>query len=278
MVLQSYIKTPDTEDEWLKISNDFLARWNFPMCLGAIDGKHVEIRPPSKSGSHYYNYKHSFSIVLLAAVDSNMNFIYVDVGTNGRVSDGGVFGKSTLKNAIQSNALKMPVYGKLPNSDSMSPFVFVADEAFPLSTRIFKPYPQRNLTTNKRIFNYRLSRARRTVENSFGILANRYGIYQKPINTNIDNVKQIVLATCSLHNMSRKRCPRVYTPPGLVDEESVTDVCIRRGSWRDTTVSLRPMSYEGTRPTIEAMNARDALCEYFCTAGAVPWQNDMINK
>ena len=79
------------EEEWLKISNGFLARWNFPMCLGAIDGIHIEIRLPSKSGSHYYNYKYSFSIVILAAVNSNMNFFYVDVGTNG------VFAKSTIK-------------------------------------------------------------------------------------------------------------------------------------------------------------------------------------
>ena len=36
----------------------------------------------------FFNYKHSFSLVLLAVVDAAYKFIYVDVGCNGRISDG----------------------------------------------------------------------------------------------------------------------------------------------------------------------------------------------
>ena len=66
-----------------------------------MDGKHILIRQPRNSGSFYFNYKGTFSIVLLALVDADYKFIYVDVGCNGRVSDGSVFQSSTLADAIK---------------------------------------------------------------------------------------------------------------------------------------------------------------------------------
>nr|CAH7729344.1 unnamed protein product [Callosobruchus chinensis] len=55
--LKTQIKIPDGEDEWKIIENGFNTRWNFPSCYGAIDGKHVNIKAPPKSGSEFYNYK-----------------------------------------------------------------------------------------------------------------------------------------------------------------------------------------------------------------------------
>ena len=81
----------------------FQEKWNFSTCEGAMDGKHVQIVPPPGSGSLYFNYKGNFSVVLLALVDANLKFLFVDVGTNGRISDGGVWGKSQLKKAIVIN-------------------------------------------------------------------------------------------------------------------------------------------------------------------------------
>lgn len=84
------LQFPKTEEEWRIIAREFEQKWNFPHCLGAIDGKHVEIVPPSNSGSFYYNYKHRHSMVLLAIVNAKYRLLLVDFGTNGRVSDGGV--------------------------------------------------------------------------------------------------------------------------------------------------------------------------------------------
>jgi hypothetical protein len=66
---------------------DFHTVWNFPNCCGAMDGKHIVIRCPSKGGSEFYNYQKYHSVILLANVDANYKFIYIDVGTNGRVND-----------------------------------------------------------------------------------------------------------------------------------------------------------------------------------------------
>ena len=78
---------PKTESEWTAVAQEFSRQWNLPHCVGAMDEKHVLIKPPPNSGSFYFNYKHSFSIVLLAVVDANYKFLSVDIGCNGRVSD-----------------------------------------------------------------------------------------------------------------------------------------------------------------------------------------------
>ena len=52
---ETYLKTPKTSDEWLKISKKFKERWNFPNGIGGVDGKHIVLQQPRNSGSHYRN-------------------------------------------------------------------------------------------------------------------------------------------------------------------------------------------------------------------------------
>lgn len=106
---------------------------------------------------------------MLALADAHYRFSYINIGINGRISDGGIFRESNLSKAISNNTLNFPNSHELPHRKTKVPFVIVADDAFPLSTRILKLYPQRNLCYKNRIFNYRLSRARRIIENAFGI-------------------------------------------------------------------------------------------------------------
>lgn len=172
---------PTSEAEWKSISKSFKSMWNFPFCIGALDGKHVKILTPVGSGSHFFNYKGTFSIILLALVDANLRFICVDVGTNGRCSDGGVWAKNDFKKCLDSNVLNIPEANYLPGTNVKVPYVIVADDAFLLTPRIMKPFSGRNLNSRQIIFNYCLSGARRIVENAFGILANRFRIYKSEI-------------------------------------------------------------------------------------------------
>ena len=87
----SFLKCPTSANEWRKIAEGIFHEWNFPNCLGALDGKHIAIERPANSGSELYNYKKLFSTVLLAMCDSRYCFTLVYVGTNGRENDAQIF-------------------------------------------------------------------------------------------------------------------------------------------------------------------------------------------
>lgn len=201
---------PTTEDEWKAVANSFAEKWGFPHCLGAIDGKHIVIRKPAGSGSYYYNYKKSFSIVLMALVNADCEFLMVDVGANGRVSDGGVFMNSKFGHKLKEQKLRIPMAEPLPVSSEILPYVIVADDAFPLMVNLMKPYPQRNLTKEQEIYNYWLSRSRRVVENAFGILASRFRVFLSAVNLCPSKVSKITLTCCYLHNYLKKRNVEAY--------------------------------------------------------------------
>lgn len=172
---EDVIRFPSTVAEWKEVAAGFSDRWHFHHTLGAIDGKHVRIRCPDFGGSKYYNYKKYHSILLVAIVDADYKFLHVDVGSLGSASDAGVFAYSTVRELLDTNSANVPELEPLPGAPSTSvPYFLIGDDAFPLRTWMQKPYAQRNMTRDERLFNYRLSRARRVVENAFGIVANRY--------------------------------------------------------------------------------------------------------
>ncbi|XP_020496176.1 uncharacterized protein [Labrus bergylta] len=267
-----YLKCPDTVQEWQQVADGFQAQWNFPNCLGALDGKHVNIRPPPGTRSTCYNYKHTCSIVLMALVDSSYRFLYVDVGSNGRISDGGVFGGWTLQDALENRTSKIPAPAPFPASDTPAPFCIVADEAFPLKEYLMKPYLNRKLSVEQRIFNYRLSRARRVVENAFGILSNRFRVFQTTINIqDTAKVEDITLACCALHNFLQTESCDLYMT-GIVDQEGADHNTIP-GSWRQEPELRQASLPHTTNATTRAKQHRDELCRYFNSdPGAVPFQ------
>jgi hypothetical protein len=199
------LQIPKTEAEWIVIANGFNDQWNFPNCLGAVNGKHVSIKKPPHTGSYYYNYKIFFSIVLMAVVNSNYEFIMADTVINGQISDGGVLGNTAFGKALVDKLLQIPEPGILPNSEKKLPFVFAGDDAFALTENFMKPYGQTGITAEQQIFNYRLSHARHVVENSFGNLVSRFGALQRHIALSPQKAQTTVLTCCYLHNLFIKK-------------------------------------------------------------------------
>ncbi|KAJ8022041.1 hypothetical protein HOLleu_39418 [Holothuria leucospilota] len=137
----------------------------------------------------------------MALVDVNYKFINTDVRGYGRNSDGGVFANSPLGRHLKANTLNIPMDEPLrgaPGNDV--PFVIIGDEAFPLIKNLIRPFPNVGLKEERHIFNYMLSRARRVVENAFGILVCRWCVFHTKIIVSLPNVNKIVKASCVLHN------------------------------------------------------------------------------
>ena len=107
--------------------------------------------------------------MLMAVCDAHYCFTLVDIGDAGRHSDGGVFSNSAFGQAMEGGELSLPDTDNISRISFPLPYFFVGDAAFPLKTYMLRPYPGRYLPESKRIFNYRLSRARKITENTFGI-------------------------------------------------------------------------------------------------------------
>lgn len=157
----------------------------------------------------------------MAIVDANYKFTMVDVGANGRISDGGVLYYTTFWEKFENNSLNIPQPSCLPNTSETYPYVFVGDEAFSLKSHLMKPFSKQELTNDRRIFNYRLTRARRVVENAFGILASKFGVFQKPINLSPEKAVKITLACCYLHNFLIETNQQLYCSRSIVVEENL---------------------------------------------------------
>lgn len=150
-------------------------------------------------------------MVLLALVDANKKFLYVNVGANGRASDGGVFSRSSLCTALKQDEWNFPPAQPLPGRRIKVPFVVIADSAFPLLRRLMKPYKFNCTTIIQKIFNKCLSTARNVVENAFGLMANRFRVFLAPIQVHDPKYVELIIFSCViLHNMLLERSPQIY--------------------------------------------------------------------
>ncbi|GFO37591.1 protein antagonist of like heterochromatin protein 1 [Plakobranchus ocellatus] len=250
-----------THDSFNEVAIGFAQHWHFPHVLGAIDGKHIKIECPPKSGSAYYNYKQTFSIVLQGVSYAKCNSISVDVGDFGRHSDGGVLKHSSFGRAFYSNNLPIPLDESICGSDPL-PYVFLGDEAYPLLRNIMRTFPRRGLDNVRRIYNYRHSRARRTIECAFGVLVGKWSVLKTTLNMLSKNAIKVVLACCVLHNFVRRR--EGVSLDNIVSNEIDNSWFQMEGN---TSATIG-------RPGKQALDIRDEFAELFLTTLPVPWQFD----
>lgn len=203
-----YLPEP-TEEIWERNIVGFNDKWQFPNCMGSIDGKHVRVKRPNNSGSTYFNYLKTYSIVLLAVADHECKFTCIDVGGYGKNSDGCIFEASPLGQRLNNGTLNVPRSRPLRGQNEPTPCVMVGDEAFPLRPYLMRPFPYRysRNDVHKENYNKRLCRARRTVENAFGILVQKWRVFLRPLEVKVDTATLIVKTACVLHNYVKSKTP-----------------------------------------------------------------------
>ena len=152
----------------------------------------------------------------------------------------------------------------------------------PLRLYMMRPYPGRFLEENCQIFNYRLSRARRVIENTFGIMAAKFRIFRRPIIAHPDKVTKLTKAACCIHNYLKisdirsASSSRQYCPPGYVDHEDPLGNFIP-GDWRvesGQSGGLSRIPQVGSHSfSRSAASIRDSFKQYFSSPeGELEWQ------
>lgn len=154
----------------------------------------------------------------MAIVNADSEFLMVDVGTNGRISDGGVFNNTSCFKKFENNQLN------IPNSEIINPtgkqlsYVLIGDDAFALRENLMKPFKGTNLSHEQEQYNKKLSSARVKVENAFGILAARFRVLLTTIALCPEKATKIVLACCYLHNFFKKKRCVLYSETQSITE------------------------------------------------------------
>lgn len=218
----------------------------------------------------------------MATCTAHYKFSMIDIGAPGSSHDSNVFKDSMFGKAFLETSHNIPEPNYLPNSNQVMPYFLVADQAFPLHKNIMRPYAGTNLSEQKKVFNYRLSRARRTIENTFGILTQRWRCMNRKIVADVDTCEKIIKACVILHNFiqtEEESVPlnqRHYCPPGYLDEEDTNGALIP-GLWRKEQ-NLSSIGRVGANnASRNDINSRDILMNYFnSNVGSVEWQLERV--
>lgn len=205
--------------------------------------------------------------MLLGCSDADGLITMIETGYAGRNSDGGIFRASAMKYWLTRSELDIPSPSKLPydENDCNFPYYFVGDEAFPLSPYLIRPYPRRNLDNLQRVFNYRLSCGRKTIECTFGMMTEKFQVLSTAICCHdVGKVNDIIKSCCVLHNFVRKREGTQYT----VQHFGNVNLCNTIDLPTSSTLSERTVNGHLT-----AYSIRNYLARYFITPPAsIPWQ------
>jgi hypothetical protein len=134
----------------------------------------------------------------------------------------------------------------------------------------------KQLTRERNIFDYRHSRARRIIENVFGILVARFDMFKTHINIQLNNIKDVVMVSCALYNFLRRTSPDTYTPSECFDTEDLQNGTVTAGlrSNPSSTATLKKGNKRNHQLT--GNEVRSQFVEYFNNEGKVPWQDNCI--
>lgn len=247
------------------------------VCKKGVDSEPTT-PPPSQTGraQNGHNNNSYSNAILMAIVNDNFEFIYVSISANSRPNDSGIWESSNFNYKLQTNALNIPTDYTTSIPSFKLPYVFIGDKSFPLRNNLLRPFAIRSLPYDEKAFNYRLSRARRVIENTFAVLTNRFQCFQRPIALDKDRVDVILLAACTLHNFLLRNA-RDYVDLSVLDYEDTENGVVIRGT-RLESAALLDLTLTTTSTTNNGKIVRNEFKRFFANAGKVAFQDRMIER
>lgn len=212
----------------------------------------------------------------MAVCDANYKFTYLDVGAYGSEGDVNIFRNSKFGQDIINDTQDFPDDATI--NGVKLPYFYIGDDAFPLCKRMMKPYGgRRGLTDEERVFNYRLSRARRCIENAFGIMSSKWLVLKKTMFCSPERAQKLITACCLLHNYLLNDNRKSYCSPSFADTLDAGGNVVE-GEWRQRIE--KDSLYFGSIPSNLGRNTdygkyiQNKVKEYVNShQGSLPWQN-----
>ncbi|XP_055905426.1 putative nuclease HARBI1 isoform X2 [Eupeodes corollae] len=239
-----YIKWPQG-DAVTETRKKFECINNLPGVIGAIDATHITIPPPKRHKESYYNRKQKFSLVLQGVVDADQKFIDICCGEPGSLDDSSVLKRSALYKRAQTNYFRL-----FPSNTYL-----LGDSAYAPSKWLVPPFRNYDqLTDQQKSFNYLHSSTRIVVENTLGLLKERFkrlSVFTEQ--QDLSSLRKIIVSACVLHNFCIIHDDR-YT---LMNEKENPD--------------LPSVAVEENHPNIQTsnFNRRQILFNYLCQKNVI---------
>lgn len=216
-----------TEREFFEIAG-------FKGVVGAIDGTHIEVRPPLEQNKAYQDRFMDHSEVLLAVCDAGMQFTYISTGFPGSIHDQRCLDLSHKLSA----AITSPPNEYFPKHE----YHIVGDTGFKLETTLMIPYKDYgNMSHDQIVYNTKLSRTRVIIENAFSSLKGRFRCLEY-LEVDIDKVTPIIVACCVVHNIAFMFPDSFFSVPEIPTE------------------AVQSEEYRGSDPNPDATQKREYIC------------------
>ncbi|XP_033120863.1 protein ALP1-like isoform X2 [Anneissia japonica] len=200
LLMPKFIQFPTGQDISKNIEK-FKLKNGFPQTVVAIDGTHIPIIAPEEEPNDYFNRHDVHSIILQGVVDAEGMFIDTFCGMPGSVNDARVFQVSQFSLALREDRLFQPCPTEIIKGVEIPPLI-LGDGAYPMLANLMRPFAGRNsLPREKTKFNQKLSGCRVVVEQAFGRLKGRCRILLKRNEHQLQNLRHVVQACCTLHNI-----------------------------------------------------------------------------
>ena len=179
-----------------------------------------------------------------------LSFFDVDVRWPGSVHDSRIFNNGLLSRMFQCNII--PDCPKsIVDGEEDVPICILGDEAYALQPFLMKEFVSGGSNYEQDVFGYRLSSARMTIEDCFGILKGRFRILKSVINVNMDDLRTVIYVCFVLHNFLQ------------IENESNEEYLDRNLEIRRATTTRRQRSTGTSFVNERARNIRNTYVKYF---------------